>query len=244
MQVSLIIPAYNEAGRIGATLRDVLGYLRQQDYASEVLVVDDGSTDATADAVRDAIAERGGDDAPPLRLIAYMPNRGKGHAVKTGMLEARGARRVFYDADGSTPIGELGRMYACFEEGADVVIGSRALPESDVAIRQAWYRESMGRLFNKLMRLAVGLPYPDTQCGFKGFTAKACAVLFPRQTIDGFSFDAELLCIARLHGLRIEQVPVRWLNSGDSSVRLVRDSVRMLRELWQIRLNRARGLYG
>jgi dolichyl-phosphate beta-glucosyltransferase len=232
---SLVIPAYNESDRISQTLDDVAAYFAAQDYASEVIVVDDGSDDGTAEVVAG--------DFPAVRLIRYEPNRGKGCAVRLGMQEASGAYRVFYDADGSTPISEIEKLWPCFEAGADIVIGSRSLQESDVQVHQAWYRENMGRVFNRILRLAGLTQYPDTQCGFKGLSAAACDVVFPRQTIERFSFDAELLAIAARHGLRIDQVPVRWINCPGTRVSLGGDSARMLLDLFAIRSNLRSGRY-
>ncbi|MBN2307362.1 MAG: glycosyltransferase family 2 protein [Candidatus Hydrogenedentes bacterium] len=235
MHLSIVIPAYNEASRIPATLRRVDEYLSRQTYDSEIVVVDDGSTDDTAAAVRDTL--------PGVHLVSYGRNYGKGHAVKTGMMVAVGAYRVFYDADASTPIEELERLLPCFYDGADIVIGSRSLPESDVQVRQTWYREQMGRMFNRLLRLLALTSFPDTQCGFKGFTAEACRIVFPRQTLDRFSFDAELLFIAELHGLRIDQLPVRWINCPHTRVNALLDSLGMMRDIIRVRRNKALGKY-
>lgn len=239
MQFSLVIPAFNEAERIGPTLEKVLAYLGAQSYASEVVVVSDGSTD---DTVQKAQAYSGG--AVPVRVVALVQNRGKGYAVREGMWRhATGALRLFYDADGSTPIEEVGKVWPYIEQGAQVVIGSRALPRSDVAVRQQVLRETLGRINNLILR-AVGLTvFHDTQCGFKAFTSGACEIVFPRQTVDGFGFDAELLHIAELYHLRIEEVPVRWENSPHSKVHPVRDSIRMLRDLLKVRANSVRGHY-
>lgn len=235
MHLSLIIPAYDEGKRVGETLRRAGAYLSGQDYDFEIIVVDDGSTDNTVAAVKAAF--------PDTRLIAYQPNQGKGHAVRTGMLAAEGDYRVFYDADGSTPIDELDKMWPRFDDGADVVIGSRSLPESDVQSRQHWVREYMGRTFNVFVKLLGLSDFIDTQCGFKGFTAKSAEVVFPRQKIDGFSFDAELLYIAAKHGLRIDEIPIRWVNSPASRVHPIADSFQMLRDLLVIRLNGLAGKY-
>ncbi len=241
MHLSLIIPAYNEERRLGETLRRTLDYLDAQPYAAEIVVVDDGSTDGTAGIIASA-----GEKARPTRLACtgYGTNRGKGHAVRTGMLEkATGDFRVFFDADGSTPIEELEKIWPRFEDGADIVIGSRALPQSEIVIRQAWCRESMGRAFNVLLRLLGLTQFKDTQCGFKGFTRKACELVFPRQTVQRFSFDAEILYIARRLGLRIDEVPVRWLNNPESRVHPVSDSARMAFDMASIRLRDLLGLY-
>ena len=157
--------------------------------------------------------------------------------------EATGAHRFFYDADASTPIEELESCWPRFADGADIVIGSRALAASRIERRQAWYREHMGRVFNVFLR-GMGLTrFRDTQCGFKGFTARAAEICFSRQTLDGFSFDAELLYIAALHGLRVDEVPIRWVNSPKSRVNPVTDSTRMFLDLLRVRANGAAGRY-
>jgi dolichyl-phosphate beta-glucosyltransferase len=231
----LVIPAYNEAGRIGKTLRDCLDYFGRQDYQFEVVVVDDGSRDGTGDLVRR--------EFPNVRVISYTPNRGKGYAVKQGMLGAQGRFRLFYDADGSTPISEVDRVWGPFAEGAEVVIGSRSLPNSQVELRQNPLREFMGRTFNRLTRILLGERFIDTQCGFKAFTAESTSQVFSRQTLDRFCFDAELLYIARVRGLKIAEMPVRWINSPNSRVTLLADSARMFKDLFKIRLNAIRGKY-
>ena len=235
MHLSLVIPAYNEAKRIGPTLELARAYLARQDYDWEIIVVDDGSRDGTAEVARACAG---------VRVVRLERNRGKGAAVRRGMLEeAGGAFRFFYDADASTPIEELESCWPRFADGADVVIGSRALAASRIERRQAWYREHMGRVFNVFLR-GMGLTrFLDTQCGFKGFTARAAETCFSRQTLDGFSFDAELLYIAALHGLRVDEVPIRWVNSPKSRVNPVTDSTRMFLDLLRVRANGAAGRY-
>ncbi|HDP35411.1 MAG TPA: glycosyltransferase family 2 protein [Candidatus Hydrogenedentes bacterium] len=240
MHLSLVIPAYNEAERITHTLETASAYFNRREYSAEIIVVDDGSTDATSEMVR-AIQNN---MSVPLWLETLPENRGKGYAVRAGMLQkAAGKYRFFYDADASTPIAELDRCFPLFEAGADIVIGSRALPDSDIRIRQAWYREWMGRCFNRLERLLRVTSLKDTQCGFKGFTAKAAEICFSRQTINRFSFDAELLFIAHKHGLRVAQLPVKWLNSPKSRVNPVTDAGRMFFDLFSIRANDLAGRY-
>lgn len=235
IHLSVVVPCYNEAARIGRTLDMFHAYLAGQNYSWEIIVVDDGSDDGTAEAVRGSF--------PGVRVISYRPNRGKGHAVKEGMLAARGAYRLVSDADGSTPIEEIEKFWPELERGAAIVIGSRALPESRIEVRQPWYRENMGRVYNLILRVLGLTRFPDTQCGFKAFTAEACGVVFPRQTVDGFGADCELLYIATLHGLRVVQVPVRWLNSPDTRVHPVFDSLKMLCEIGRVRWNALRGRY-
>lgn len=227
-RLSLVIPAYNEAMRIESTLVHVLRYLEGQSYRSEVIVVDDGSTDATFGVVRNMRTP----NRTPLRVHQMKENRGKGAAVKAGMLDvARGEYRLFYDADASTPIEEVEKIWRQFEAGAAVVIGSRSLPDSRVEVHQAPYREFMGRTFNRILHVMRLSTLVDTQCGFKAFTAEATNLVFPRQTVDGFSFDVELLYIAGKHGLAVREVPVRWINSPASRVNPVSDSFRMLYDL-------------
>ena len=235
MHLSLVIPAYNEAQRIGPTLEQTRDYLARQGYDAEIIVVDDGSRDNTA-AVVGAFGS--------VKLVRLDRNRGKGAAVRRGMLkEARGAYRFYYDADASTPIEELEACWPRFDAGIDIVIGSRAHAASRIERRQAWYRERMGRVYNLFLR-GLGLTqFLDTQCGFKGFTAQAAEACFSRQMLDGFSFDAELLYIAAMHGLRVDEIPVRWRNSPKSRVNPLTDSTRMFLDLLRVRANAAAGRY-
>jgi dolichyl-phosphate beta-glucosyltransferase len=235
VRLSIVIPAYNEEKRIGLTLWQIDSYLAKQPYDSEIIVVDDGSADYTADYVCSGF--------PNVRVIAYGRNRGKGYAVKTGMLAASGDYRLFCDADGSTPITDLDLFWPHFDAGADIVIGSRSLPESCVIVRQHPIRENMGRIFNLFVKLLVVGDYIDTQCGFKGFTAKSAELLFARQRLERFSFDAEILYIARKHGLRVAEVPVQWCNSPHSRVGMVADPARMFWDLIHIRLHDLAGRY-
>lgn len=235
LRLSVVIPCYNERARIGGTLTQFRAYLDAQSYASEVIVVDDGSTDGTAGYVREHF--------PGLHVIDYRPNRGKGHAAKVGLEESTAPYRLVSDADASTPIDELDKFWPHMQAGADIVIGSRALPASQIEVRQPWYRQNMGRTYNLVLRSLGLTQFPDTQCGFKLFTAPACAVVLPRQTADGFAADAEWLYIARKHGLNIAQVPVRWINSPDTRVHALFDSLDMLREVAKIRWNALRGRY-
>ncbi len=237
IHLSVVIPAFNEERRIGRTLEIVSAYLLAQQYRSELIVVNDGSADRTAEIV--SACEYG----MPIRLLVHERNQGKGASVRDGMLASRGAHVLFSDADLSTPIEEVGKFWSKFSDGADVVIGSRALPDSEILERQPKYREFMGRVFNVFVQSLAIRGISDTQCGFKAFTHNAAQTIFSRQRIMGWGFDAELLFIARRHGLQIAQVPVRWINSRDSRINSIRDSYRMFAELLIIRKNGRRGFY-
>lgn len=237
--LSIVIPAYNEEKRLLATLERVHDYMSRRDFSFEIVVVDDGSKDDTVGVVERFSEERSG-----VRLLRNEGNRGKGHSVQHGVLESRGRDVLFSDADLSTPIEECDRLLPYISSGQyDIAIGSRALPESSLEVRQPFYREWMGRMFNKaVQRLAVpGIS--DTQCGFKAFRGDVARRLFRLQKVEGFAFDVELLFLARKYGYTIREVPVRWINSPDSRVNAVRDSSRMLRELMTLRWNDWRGLY-
>lgn len=226
-ELSLVIPAYNEEARIAGTLEKVLAYLSKMQYLWELIVVDDGSSDKTCEVASHY--------APHVQVLSMQRNRGKGAAVRTGMLAARGRFRVFTDADLSTPIEELGKMLAVFDSGADVVIGSRRLQPDSIKKHQPWYRELIGIAGNKLIQ-AILLPgFEDTQCGFKGCTAHAAVEIFSRAVIDGFAFDIEMLYLALVLGFRIEQIPVVWYNDERSHVRAVRDTLRTLGDVFTIR---------
>jgi len=233
IHLSVIIPAYNEEGRIGRTLAGIRGYLEGRTYASEIIVVDDGSRDRTEARAEDAL--RG---MPGARVLRRSANRGKGFSVREGVLAARGAFILFSDADLSTPIEELEKFWPLVDEGCDIVIGSRALPGSDIRIRQNPVRELMGKTFNLFVRLLLFRGIPDTQCGFKLFRREAARDLFTRLRTTGFSFDVEILYLCRTAGCRVGQVPVVWRHSHPSRVRLVRGAAGMLGELLRIKLRR------
>lgn len=228
--LSIVIPAYNEATRLGPTLERVFEWLEAEGLDAEVLVVDDGSRDDTAGLVRSYCAR-----FEALQLLQYGGNRGKGYAVGYGVVRARGAHVLFSDADLSTPIEEYLTLAAALE-GADVVIGSRAVKGSSLEKRQPLYRELMGRSFNLAVRAAVMGDFHDTQCGFKLFTAAAARQCFARRRLDGFAFDVEILYIARKLGLRTVEVPVHWQHFEASRVDPIKDSARMLVDLMRIRL--------
>ena len=230
---SLVIPAFNEAHRVGRTLREVMSYLREFSAGSELIVVDDGSTDETANVVRDALAGPGEVDA---RLIQQPENRGKGAAVRAGLLAAKHPIALFSDADLSTPMSEASKLLEpIFAGELDVAFGSRALDRRLIGTRQAWHREQAGRTFNLLVRLATGLPYWDTQCGFKAFHLEVFRPILANAQSDGFGFDVELLYLARKAGLRMREIPVRWNHHDGSKVHFVHDSLHMLREVVELR---------
>ena len=239
--LSVIIPAYNEAARLGNTLRAVVDYLRQSAPDAEVIVVDDGSADDTAEIARQAFA-----DAENLRtsVISYKKNLGKGRAVRLGLLAARGDVTLFSDADLSTPITEAPKLVDPIVRGEyDVTFGSRALDRELIGVHQSWRREQGGRVFNLVVRVATGLPFWDTQCGFKAFRMSICRPLIEAATIDRFGFDVELLYVAFRAGLRLKEVPVRWDHNEGSKVTLFTDSFKMVNEVGLIRQQARRGVY-
>ena len=233
IRLSVVIPTYNKAIRIAATLGSIASYLSKKPFASEVVVVDDGSTDGTADAARAALAAFAG--RLGSEVIRREENRGKGASVKEGVLAAAGAVVLFTDDDLSTPIEECDKLLAALEAGADAAIGSRALAASEIRVRQRRPREWMGKAFNLLVRLLVIKGYPDTQCGFKAFRREAARSVFSRLQTDGFAFDVEVLVLSRELGYRVAQIPVVWSDVRPSRVRIFKGSWGMLRELGRIR---------
>lgn len=213
--LSIVIPAYNESRRLSSSLERIFAYCDRRGEPFEVIVVDDGSTDGTAEAVRARFGQR-----PALRVLSYAENRGKGYAVRHGLRNARGDLVLFTDADLSTPIEDLEKLEAAIGEGADIAIGTRAHPESRIEQRQPLYRDRAGKLFNALVRLLLLPGMRDTQCGFKLFRRERILGLLDQMRIDRFAFDVELLYLARRAGLKIREVPVVWANEPDSRVRL------------------------
>jgi len=239
LELSVVVPAFNEEQRLPKTLQNIRAYLKSRALRAEVLVVDDGSTDATAKVV-----EASQRCFPELQLISNSCNRGKGFSVRQGMLEARGEITLFTDADLSAPIEEADKLLAVLREGAyDGAIGSRALDRRLIEIHQSMFREQAGILFNRLVRWLTGLPFEDTQCGFKAFRRERTRVLFEQQRTEGFGFDAEVLFLAQLTGLRIAEVPVRWAHNPATKVNLLSDSVRMFGDLLMVRWNAWMGRY-
>jgi len=229
VHLSVVIPAYNEEDRIGATLTSIAAYLGKQPYSSEVIVVEDGSRDRTAERAAESL--RG---MERHTILSLPRNRGKGAAVKEGVMKAAGEFILITDADLSTPIEELKKFWPWMDQGFDVVIGSRALAGADIQVRQSYLRELMGKTFNVFVRRLLIKDIPDTQCGFKLFRRDAAKCVFALVAIEGFSFDVEALYLCgRDH--RIQQVPVIWRNSPQSKVRIVRSSFGMLFDLFKIR---------
>jgi glycosyltransferase involved in cell wall biosynthesis len=235
--VSIVIPAYNEAERIGNSIRKVNEYVRQSRLSIEVIVVDDGSVDST----RDIVSANSHDS---LRLIRNGENRGKGYSVQQGVANATGTWVLFTDADLSAPIEELQKLFDVgIKEDADIVIGSRAVDRRYIEKHQNRFRELGGIFFNLMVRLLLGLKLSDTQCGFKLFKRESAKAVFEKQTTHGFGFDAEILFIAAKRGLKICEVPVRWSHSEGSKVNFLRDGTRMFADLVRIRWNYIRGRY-
>jgi dolichyl-phosphate beta-glucosyltransferase len=239
LTLSIVIPAYNEERRLPSTLDAVLAWLDHEARADvEVIVVDDGSRDNTA-----AIAEARACQDSRLRVLRNPVNHGKGYAVRHGMLAARGDWILFSDADLSAPIGELPKLILAAEKnGADIAIGSRGIDRSLIGVHQSLGRELSGIFFNRVMRLMTGLPFLDTQCGFKLYRRAAAQRVFPLQRLDGFSFDVEDLFIAKAIGLKTVEVPVKWNNVEGTKVSLAQ-GVQSFLDLLRIRLNWMRGFY-
>ena len=235
---SFIIPAYNESERLGVSLPKVLDYVTRNRLPSEIIVVNDGSRDDTAEVVR-----RFAHSDPIVRLLENPGNRGKGYSVRNGMLHANGDVMLFTDADLSSPIGEASKLFAALEQGADVAIGSRWLRAELQTERQPWYRQLYGRLFNLALRIVLGLRYRDTQCGFKAFTRSAVQTVFTRQRIERWGFDPELLFLADKFKLKTAEVPVEWAHDHRSKISPLRDGIKMGIEVLRVRWNEMRGLY-
>jgi len=237
-ELSIIIPSYNEELRLPATLEKIASYIQCSRRNTEVIVVDDGSKDRTAQ-----VAESYRGKLANLRVLSNGVNRGKGYSVRRGMLEASGRIALFTDADLSSPIEESEKLLRAIRAGNDVAIGSRALDRSLIFARQARFREVAGIIFNGFVRLFTGLAIHDTQCGFKAFVREPCRVIFEQQRIEGFGFDPEILFLARRHGLRTAEVPVRWAHDPGTKVRVLRDSLLMFGDLVYIRWNSLLGRY-
>ena len=235
--LSIIIPSYNEELRLPATLERVAAYLSTYGREAEIQVVDDGSRDGTA-----AVAESLHNKIPTLRVVSNGVNRGKGYSVRRGMQEARGRIALFTDADLSAPIEEAGKLIDALET-YDVAIGSRAMDRSLISVHESLFREFAGIIFNKIVRMVLWLPFVDTQCGFKAFRRERCGIIFEQQTIERFGFDPELLYLARHHGLRAVEIPVRWGHSPATKVSMLHDSIQMFIDIFTIRWNSLMGRY-
>lgn len=239
--LSIIIPAYNERERIGGTIEKILGYLKRENLNAELIIVDDGSTDATCAMAKNVCAA-----FPEIatKVVRYEQNQGKGFAVKTGLEQSQGETALFSDADLSTPIEELMKLVAPIQNGAfDVTFGSRALDKSLIGTHQPWRREQGGKVFNLIVRALTGLPFRDTQCGFKAFNMRKFRPLLDRMKINRFGFDVEFLFVADYRGLKLSEIPVKWNHCDGTKVSIFRDSCRMFNEVRQIRRNAGLGRY-
>jgi len=238
-EFSIVIPAFNEELRLPATLDRIGTYLKTCGREAEVLVVDDGSRDRTA-----AVAESFRSKIHTLRVVPNGINRGKGYSVRHGVQEARGQIVLFTDADLSSPIDEAEKLIEVLNaQNYDLAIGSRAVDRSLITVHESPFREFAGIIFNKIVRLILWLPFVDTQCGFKAFRRERCAIIFEQQTIERFGFDPELLYLARHHGLRAVEIPVRWGHSPATKVNMLRDSLQMFLDVFKIRWNSLLGRY-
>lgn len=232
IHLSVVVPAYNEQNRLPKTLREIEKYLKTQSYDWEIVVVNDGSKDNTSQVVKELLSE-----IENLRLVDNKENHGKGYVVRQGMLEAKGKYRVFTDADNSTSIDQVEKMWPEFEKGYDIIIGSRDIKGAVLSVPQTWLRRRIGDIFNLLVQITCGLwGIWDTQCGFKGFTEKATEDIFPKCRIDRFAFDPEILVIAKKMGYKIKEIPVTWINDPESKVKL-KSMIKMAVDLLKIRKN-------
>lgn len=239
--LSIVIPAFNESERIAPGLAKILTYIRERKIDGELIVVDDGSSDVTAEVARNVASEYSDIET---NVIRYEQNRGKGYAVKTGLLAARADIALFSDADLSTPIDEADKLLTPIaNDEMDVTFGSRAIDRSLIGTHQPWRREQGGKVMNFVIRKMSGLDFADTQCGFKAFNMKKFRPLLDVMTVDRFGFDVEFLFVAKYHGLRLAEIPVRWNDVAGSKVSVFRDTRRMFSELAQVRRNAKNGLY-
>ncbi len=235
---SIVIPAYNESARLGASLEKVLAYVHGQGWDAEVIVVNDGSRDNTAEIIRSFVAKD-----PIVRLLENPGNRGKGYSVRNGMLHAQGRVILFSDADLSSPIEEASKLLNALEAGADIAIGSRWLRSETQIQRQPLHRQLFGRIFNLMLRASLGLQYKDTQCGFKAFKRPAAQAIFPLQKIERWGFDPEILFLARKFGFKVVEIPVIWGHSGGTRINPIIDGARMFQEMLRVRWNSINGEY-
>jgi len=234
--LSIVIPAFNEARRLAPTMAEMAEFARRISHSMETLIVVERSTDGTLELARRLVAEHA-TGAHVCTVIDSGVQRGKGHAVRTGMLRAQGAHVFYMDADLSVPLGEVHAFLRHFAEhpGDDVLVGNRQHANSQIVRAQSWLRRSMGQTFNRILSALALAEMGDTQCGFKAFRQAACREVFSQQTLDGFAFDVEVLLLARRLGFRVTDLPVEWINSPESHVHIVRDSARMLWDVWRVR---------
>jgi dolichyl-phosphate beta-glucosyltransferase len=235
---SIVIPAFNEGTRLAPTLEKVLGYVHAQNWDAEIIVVNDGSRDNTADIVRSFAAKD-----PALRLVENPGNRGKGYSVRNGMLNARGQIVLFSDADLSSPIEEAPKLFQALAAGADIAIGSRWLRAETQTQRQPLHRQLFGRIFNLMLRVTLGLKFKDTQCGFKAFKRPAVQKIFPLQKTERWGFDPEILFLARKFEFKVQEIPVAWGHSGETRINPVVDGSRMFLEMLHVRWYDLTGKY-
>jgi dolichyl-phosphate beta-glucosyltransferase len=238
LRYSIVIPAYNESGRIVPTLNRVLSYVAEQGWDAELIIVNDGSRDDTAEIIRGYVAHN-----PMVWLIENPGNRGKGYSVRNGMLNARGEVLLFSDADLSSPIEEAPKLFQAIEAGADVAIGSRWLRSELQTERQPLHRQLFGRIFNLALRIVLGLKYKDTQCGFKAFTRQAAQSVFASQRIERWGFDPEVIFLAEKQGFRVAEVAVRWAHDEHGRINPLRDGLRMFLDALKVRWSWATGKY-
>jgi glycosyltransferase involved in cell wall biosynthesis len=244
LDLSVVIPAYNEEGRLPKTLDSIFAYLQKKPYRAEIIVVDDGSSDRTTEIVSAYRQKYSDPNNPELRLVSNGGNRGKGFSVRHGMLEALGEIALFTDADLSTPIDEADKLLAPLRDREyDAAIGSRAMDRSLIAVHQSAIREQAGIFFNRMVRWIMGIQFSDTQCGFKAFRRDRTRIIFEQQRVKRFGFDPEVLFLAKRNGLRVLEVPVRWSHDAATKVNVAEDGIRMFLELLLIRWNAARGCY-
>jgi len=236
-QLSIIVPSFNEEVRLPASLHLIAAYVSSSKCSTEVLVVDDGSNDRTAE-----VAASFADRIPNLRVLTNGENRGKGYSVRHGMQEARGEYVLFTDADLSAPIEEADKLLSALRQ-YDIAIGSRALDRDLIDVHESLFREFAGIIFNRIVRIVLWLPFVDTQCGFKAFRRERCRIIFEQQRIERFGFDPELLYLARHHGLTATEIPVRWSHSPATKINMMRDSIQMFVDVFTIRWNSLLGRY-
>jgi len=235
---SIVIPAYNESQRIETTLEKVLAHVGKRGWTAEIIVVNDGSRDSTPEIVREWAGKN-----PIIRLVENPGNRGKGYSVRHGMMEAAGDVLLFTDADLSSPIYEVDKLIAAIRQGADIAIGSRWLRAELQTERQPLYRQLFGRIFNLLLRIVLGLRFKDTQCGLKAFSRRAAQAIFPRQRIECWGFDPEILFLANKAGMAVAEVPVEWAHDDRSKINPLKDGLQMFIELLRIRWYDLTGRY-